>query len=124
MSISFDEITLGDFKKLRALFGSADTQSDCCDPFVGKYCVVRTCTAGVHVGVVKSRRGTETVLTDAKRIWNWQGANTLSEISLDGIATSSKVSEPVDSIFLTQATEFIPCTPKAEKILRNQKWQK
>lgn len=89
---------------------------------VGKYVIVRTYSAGVHVGVLKSCDGTEAVLTDARRIWKWVGANTLSEISLRGVGDGSRVSDAVAEITLTQAIEIIPTTAAAEANLRGAKW--
>lgn len=87
------------------------------------YVVVRTYSAGVHVGVLKERSGQEVTLTDARRIWRWYGANTLHEIALHGLdASRSRVSEPVSEITLTQAIEIIPTTDVSEVILRGAKW--
>ena len=44
------------------------------------YVVVRTYSAGVHVGELKSRKGKEVVLINARRLWKWCGAFTLSEL--------------------------------------------
>ena len=88
-------------------------------PFV----IVRTYSAGVHVGTLAARDGKELTLTDARRVWSWRGANTLHEMSLRGIdATRSKVSEPVASITLTEAIEVIPCTAVARECLEGAKW--
>lgn len=89
---------------------------------VGSYVVVRTYSAGVHVGVLERRAGRDVTLRDARRIWRWHGANTLHEISLHGIDSNSKVSETVARIELTEAIEVIPCTPDAEKNLRSAVW--
>lgn len=90
----------------------------------GKYAVVRTYSAGVHVGTVGDIAGEQVVLTDARRIWNWQGRNTLHEIALRGVEAGSKVSEAVPSILLTQAIEVIPTTEEAEANLRSAKWSR
>jgi hypothetical protein len=89
---------------------------------IGKYCVIRTYSAGVHVGVLQLHSGTEVVLTDARRVWYWKGANTLHEIALHGVGAGSKVSEPVESITLTEAIEIIPTTAEAEAQLRKVVW--
>ena len=87
------------------------------------YVVVRTYSAGVHVGTLVSQNGTEVVLTDARRIWRWVGANTLHEISLRGLDVNrSMVSESVEKITLTQAIEVIPATAEAERVLRSATW--
>jgi len=89
---------------------------------IGKYCVIRTYSAGVHVGEVVSHSGTEVELKDARRIWRWEGANTLHEIALRGVGAGSKVSDEVPSIVLTEAIEIIPCADAAIENLRGAKW--
>jgi len=89
---------------------------------IGKYCVIRTYSAGVHVGTVQSRNGREVVLTGARRIWSWRGRNTLSEIALRGVGDGSRVSEQVPEILLTEAIEIIPCSPEARENLDSSRW--
>lgn len=87
------------------------------------YVVVRTYSAGVHVGVLGKRAGEEVTLTDARRIWRWNGANTLHEIAKNGIDVSrSRVSDAVESITLRGWIEIIPCSPKGEASLRCAGW--
>ena len=62
---------------------------------IGKYAVIRTYSAGVHVGVLQSQSGKEVTLTDARRIWSWRGAFTLSEISQKGVSSESRLSVQV-----------------------------
>lgn len=87
-----------------------------------QYVVVRTYSAGVHVGELAKRSGKEVELTNARRIWHWKGANTLNEISLRGVGTGSKVSEAVSRIVLTEAIEIIPCSAEGERSLRSAAW--
>ena len=82
------------------------------------YVVVRTYSAGVHVGELKSRKGKEVVLVNARRLWKWMGAFTLSEVAVEGIKAGSKPSISAPQIVLTEAIEVIKTTPAAEKILR------
>ena len=88
------------------------------------YVIVRTYSAGVHVGHLLKRDGKEVVLADARRIWFWKGANTLHEIALHGVGDGSKISEPVESITLTEAIEVITATADAEKNLSAAVWSK
>ncbi len=90
----------------------------------GKYCVIRTYSAGVHVGVVTHQSGTEVGLKDARRIWRWEGANTLNEIALAGVGKGSRVSERVAEILLTEAIEVIPATEAAQENLSAAKWER
>lgn len=84
------------------------------------YVVVRTYSDsdGVHFGELKSRKGKEVVLINARRLWKWCGAFTLSEVAVEGIKEGSKPSVAVASITLTEAIEVIATSPAAEKILR------
>lgn len=87
---------------------------------IGKYVVIRTCSAGVHTGILTEREGAEVVLRDSRRIWFWSGAATLSQLATDGVTQPDecKFSVSVSSILLTQAIEIIPATGKAESIIR------
>lgn len=88
---------------------------------IGKNVIVRTYSAGVHFGTLASRDGKEAVLNDARRIWYWEGAFTLSAIALNGLGGNSKLSVAVPEILLTEAIEIIPCTNEAAAILRGLK---
>lgn len=84
--------------------------------------IVRTYSAGVHYGTLAACNGPEVTLADARRIWSWQGANTLHEIALRGVGRGSKVSEPVSTITLTEAIEIIDCAPESVTSLDTAKW--
>jgi hypothetical protein len=88
-----------------------------------QYCVIRTQSAGVHIGFVKTRGGQEVTLVNSRRLWYWEGAMTLSEVAVTGISKpdSCKVACVVPTIILTNAIEIIPCTEKAKKIIENIK---
>ena len=90
---------------------------------IGKVVVVRTYSAGVHVGELVSRDGKEVVLKDANRIWRWRGANTLHELALRGADQDwTRISETVAEILLTEAIEVLPATPEAAANLRTARW--
>ena len=76
--------------------------------------IIRTYSAGVHVGAIKSVDGKTVVLTDAVRIWRWRGANSLHELALHGPAQDwTRISERVPEITLTEAIELIPVADEA-----------
>lgn len=91
---------------------------------IGQFVIVRTYSAGVHAGTLKSQDGKMVVLSDAQRIWFWKGANTLNEIALRGVGKGSKISEAVPEIALTEAIELIPASNEARDNLREAKWAK
>ncbi len=86
------------------------------------FVVVRTYSAGVHFGYLDTQEGTEVVLKDARRIWNWSGANTLNEVATAGVAAGSKISVAVPSIKLTEAIEVIETTAAGQKSLEGGRW--
>lgn len=80
---------------------------------LGEFCIVRTYSAGVHMGIVEAVNGTTVELRDARRLFSWSNAFTLHEASQNGVGESSRISQPVPRILLTQAIEVIPCSEKA-----------
>lgn len=75
----------------------------------GSEVIVRTYSAGVHIGTVKERNGKEVTLTNARRLWSWSGAFTLSAVAMSGVdRTNSRISVAVTEILLTEAIEIIP----------------
>ena len=86
---------------------------------IGRYCMVRTYYAGVFAGTVQSRDGDEVVLTNARRIWYWKGAASLSQLATDGTSRPSECRFPcaVSEVLLLGVIEIIPITDKARESL-------
>lgn len=82
-----------------------------------KYVICRTYSAGVFAGYLESRKGQEVRLSKARRLWHWQGAASLSQLSVDGTAKPNECKFPceVESVELLQAIEILPATEKARK---------
>ena len=82
----------------------------------GKYVIVRTYSAGVFAGNLQSRDGKEVVLTEARRLWFWSGAASLSQLAVSGTSKPKDCKFPVavPSVTLTEAIEILDVTPKAE----------
>lgn len=83
----------------------------------GKYCMVRTESAGVFAGTLVSRDGKEVLLKDARRMWYWAGAASLSQLAMEGTTAPKKCKFPreVDEVLLTEAIEIIPITDRARQ---------
>jgi len=64
----------------------------------------------------------EAILTAAKRIWSWNGANTLHEVATIG-PDSGRISKELPWILLTEAIEFLPLDERARKKLDKVAWQ-
>ena len=81
-----------------------------------KYVIVRTYSAGVFAGELVKRSGKEVLLKNARRIWYWKGAASLSQLAQSGTSKpmECKFPEAVDSILLTEAIEILDVTPAAK----------
>ena len=75
----------------------------------GKYVIVRTYSAGVFAGTLAKRDGKEVTLKNARRLWYWSGAASLSQLAMDGVAKPEECKFPcaVSEIILTEAIEII-----------------
>ena len=106
------EITIDGIKYVPA--DSVNTMAELVDSM--QFCIIRTYSAGVHAGYVKSREGKEVTLVNARRLWRWAGAFTLSELATEGTTNPEecKFAVSVPEIILTEAIEIIPCTERAK----------
>lgn len=83
----------------------------------GTHVIVRTQSAGVFAGTLEERNGQEVTLANARRLWYWAGAATLSELATHGTKNPNqcKFPCPVDQVLLLEAIEIIPTTDAAAK---------
>lgn len=84
------------------------------------YIIVRTYSAGVHAGELVSKDGDTTILKNARRLYYWDGAATLSQLAMEGISKPENCKFPceVTKIELLGTIERIPCTEKAIKSIK------
>ena len=90
------------------------------------YVIVRTYSAGVFAGTLESRKGKEVVLSNARRLWYWAGAASLSQLAVDGTSqpTACKFPVAVSRVELLEAIEILDVTPKAKASIDEVKvWQ-
>lgn len=88
---------------------------------IGKKVIIRGDNSGVEFGELVEHKGREVTLKDARRIWFWAGAASLSQLAKDGTTdpSSCKFTVTVDSITILDAIEIIPCTDKAIKSIED-----
>lgn len=91
--------------------------------------LVRTYSAGVHYGYLKSKKytpaGIAVTLINCRRVWYWEGAATLSQLAVNGTSKPDKCKFPCtvqeNEII---AIEIIPMTKKAFESLNSVKiWE-
>ncbi len=87
--MNIDELTLGEIKSLKGLLnGMPNGNTHCCHPMLNRRCLIRTYSAGVHIGTVVSidETGMQVHLKDALRLWKWEdGGLSLSAVANNGI---------------------------------------
>ena len=85
-----------------------------------KNVIVRTYSAGVFAGTLESRTGQEVVLSNARRLWYWSGAASLSQLAVTGTSKPKDCKFPVavPSVTLTEALEILEVTPEAESSIK------
>ena len=83
--------------------------------------IVRTDRAGVFFAEIESRNGSEAELKNARRLWYWSGAASLSQLANEGVTRPDvcKFTVTVDSCTVLGVIEIIPCTEKAVKSINS-----
>lgn len=86
-----------------------------------KYCVIRTYSAGVHIGYVKEfgvKYPQSATLIKSRRLHGWSKANSLSQVAMDGVDPSSRIAMELPEIELTDVIEVIPCSEKSAEFFK------
>ena len=118
--MNINDMTIGEAREIAALFcGNPPVAADktrWTHPLLGKRVLVRTYSAGVHIGTLVSvnpDNAMECHLKDALRLWKWtNGGLSLSAVAHNGIK-GGRINR-TDEVTLTNAIEYIPTTPEAE----------
>lgn len=86
---------------------------------IGTYVIARTYSAGVFAGTLESQSedGKRVVLTNARRIWYWAGAASLSQLAVAGTSRPNDCKFPaaVPRVELTECIELLDVTPNAKE---------
>lgn len=90
------------------------------DHFLFHYCIVRSARAGVFAGTVTSRNGQEVTMTNARRIWYWDGAASLSQLATEGTSKPGQCKFPaaVPNVALFEVIEILPASPQSEASIK------
>jgi hypothetical protein len=83
--------------------------------------IVRTYSAGCFAGTLVSRVGKEVTLANARRLWYWAGAASLSQLAEAGTSqpNACKFPAPVSEVVLTEAIEIITVSRAARAIIES-----
>jgi hypothetical protein len=119
--MNINDMTIGEAREIAALFSNSHVPASADKPrwphpLLGKRVLVRTYSAGVHIGTLASvnpDNAMECHLKDALRLWKWtDGGLSLSAVAHNGIKGGRL--NRTDEVVLTNAIEYIPTTEAAE----------
>ena len=83
--------------------------------------IIRGDRSGVFFGEIAERNGREVTIRNARRLWRWDGAASLSQLAVDGPKKpqNCKFTVTVSSIVILDAIEILPCTEQAEESIKS-----
>lgn len=83
---------------------------------INQYVIVRTYAAGVFAGTLVKKEGNEVELKDARRLWYWAGASSLSQLAEEGVKRPKdcKFPQEVAQVILINTIEILKVTEKAK----------
>lgn len=89
----------------------------------GKQVIIRSYGAGVFFGKLADYNMKNNIveLHNARRLWYWDGAASISQIAKEGVKLpkNCKFTVTVDQIQIAQVIEVIPCTDQAINNINN-----
>jgi hypothetical protein len=119
-NMDIETLTLKQIRELQNILGIGVNTLGCnkpVHPMLGKRCLIRTYSAGVHIGdvvYINPDNSMEVKLENSLRIWKWEGGGlSLSVVASNGIV-GGRLNITGD-IYLNNVIEFIPTTAIAEK---------
>ena len=105
----------------------AEPRQKISERFVGKICMFRTDSAGVHFGELVEKDHQECLVKNARRVYYWTHACSLSQLAMEGSKDieNCKIAMLVDETILDQVIETIPMSDEAIRILGGaSSWKK
>ena len=121
--MNIDDLTLGQIKSLQSIMGRQPISNDGISSMIGKKVIIRTYSAGNWFGILKEKAGTEVIIGNARRMWRWHCAKSisLSGVALYGINEGkSRIAPALDEVWL-DAIEILPCSDNSIKTLEGAK---
>lgn len=83
----------------------------------GKKYIVRCNDAGVFYGEIADVDGSTVHMKNVRKLWYWEGANTVENLAVDGTSRPEqcRFTVVVADMVVLNAIQIIPCTEKAKK---------
>lgn len=119
MTLNIDDLTIGQIKQITALYQQPEKGIE--NAMIGKFCIIRTYSAGVHAGTVLAIQDKKVLLKDSYRLWRWKGTGVaLSGVANGRLEPGQKVDTCNPELYLSEMIECIPCTKESEESICSQ----
>jgi hypothetical protein len=120
--MNIDCLTLGQIKEINALFFKSQEETKGIESaMIGKFCIIRTYSSGVHAGIVIAIQDKKVLLKDSYRLWSWKGTGVaLSGVANGRLASGQKVDTCNPELYLSEMIECIPCTQESQESICSQ----
>lgn len=92
------------------------------EPFLGKYVLVRTYSAGLFAGILNARYGKRVVLKNARQLWRWHTANnglSICEIAVYGVNHEKSKICCVTPFIEIEEVQIVPCNDIGRKSIES-----
>ena len=78
------------------------------------------------MGQIKELNGSVIIITNARRLWYWSGAASLSQLAIEGTKRPNDCKFAMtitdeDGVYLPQVIEVLPCTQEAVSNIQSVK---
>lgn len=116
------KITIGNVEYVRA----DSTPTTAYDTNGLQYTVIRSRDSGCWAGYLESHDGDQVELVNARRLWYWDGAATLSQLAMEGVKRpkNCKFPMPVAKVTIVGVCEIISATEMARSsIAEVEEWK-
>lgn len=123
--MNINDLTLGELLEIQKMTLPGATGGDS-HPLIGEPVLVRDHRAGIHVGTLDAvyLSDKRVTMTDARKVWYWEGAGSCHGIAARGLKLSSKVAPLVARVELLDVVEVVAMTSCAvESIAACPEWK-
>lgn len=86
---------------------------------LNKKVIIRGDRSGVFFGTLKSLNGQSAELEDCRKIWRWEGAKSVEQISIDGVHSDSRITQKVSNLIICDVIQILECTEMSISKIEN-----
>lgn len=82
--------------------------------------IIRSDRAGVFIGEIKEKNGSEVVLANVRKLWSWSGACAVEELAMNGVKNprQCRFTVTVPEMSVLGVIQLLPCTEAASRSIR------